>query len=448
MRWKSDDLLQSRRGNEFLPKCYMCSGRIDPSGTQAERPRLCAQCETLNRLKRSASPDLSSVVAVVTGGRCKIGFATALRLLRLGATVAISTRFPRGAAGRYAREPDSAEWLSRLTIFGVDFRGFGSVVRFARAVAARFPRINLLVNNAAQTVRRPPGWYEPLLVEEEASIPKDAAARIVMTNDFLASVAAALPDNTATTSPTGLLQLTDYPHTSSCSAVVADNASNKRRRDIASALSQGILSDPPSIAASNVFAQHKRGVIDTGGSLSCYCARDDDGEPLDTRRETSWTQRIQQVHPVEFLEVQMVNVHAPWQIIQTLNPNLAAAGHDGIAMVVNVTSAEGSFFSDSSSDMKKKSDHPHTNMAKAALNMLTSSLSADFAKQGVSVISVDTGWVSSMTPSPASRPHVTTSPPLTCEDGAARLLDPIISWVEGKPPPSGKLIKHFKVVTN
>ena len=121
VRWKSDDLLQSRRGNEFLPKCYMCSGRIDPSGTQAERPRLCAQCETLNRLKRSASPDLSSVVAVVTGGRCKIGFATALRLLRLGATVAISTRFPRGAAGRYAREPDSAEWLSRLTIFGVDF---------------------------------------------------------------------------------------------------------------------------------------------------------------------------------------------------------------------------------------------------------------------------------------------------------------------------------------
>jgi len=52
IRWKNVDLWESRRGNEFLPKCYMCLGRIDPFMTRAERPKLCRGCEDLNEQKK------------------------------------------------------------------------------------------------------------------------------------------------------------------------------------------------------------------------------------------------------------------------------------------------------------------------------------------------------------------------------------------------------------
>eukprot|EP00039_Didymoeca_costata_P031265 m.33941 g.33941 ORF g.33941 m.33941 type:complete len:118 (+) comp8632_c0_seq2:586-939(+) len=114
-------------------------------------------------------------------------------------------------------------------------------------------------------------------------------------------------------------------------------------------------------------------------------------------------------------------------------------------MIVNVTSAEGVFnvrgFDETQPSSKKH--HAHTNMAKAALNMLTFSLASELEHNNIVVLSVDTGWVSQMAPD--TRVHVTSDPPLTCEDGAARVLDPYIQWAQGKPPPTGKLLRHFDI---
>src|SRR5690606_3536129 len=93
-------------------------------------------------------------------------FQASLMLLRSGATVIATTRFPNDAAHRYAREPDFAEWRHRLHLHGLDLRHAPSVELFARHIASSHERLDILINNAAQTVRRPPGFYSHLLEGE------------------------------------------------------------------------------------------------------------------------------------------------------------------------------------------------------------------------------------------------------------------------------------------
>ena len=154
VRWKNVDLWESRRGNEFLPRCYMCRERIDPSATVAERPRLCATCETLSREKLQQTADLTGKTAIVTGGRVNIGYATALKLLRMGCEVAVTTRFPKDCLRRYSQEADASSWLSRLWVYGADFRNVPTVAALGKHLASQFPRLDILINNAAQTVKR------------------------------------------------------------------------------------------------------------------------------------------------------------------------------------------------------------------------------------------------------------------------------------------------------
>jgi hypothetical protein len=123
--------------------------------------QLCVGCAELNWAKRLASPDMRGKVAVVTGGRVRIGFYIVLKLLRAGATVLTTTRYPSDAAARYSREPDFDVWRSRLEVVGpLDLCDLGLVERFCDAIAERFERIDVLVNNAAQTLTRAPGWFD------------------------------------------------------------------------------------------------------------------------------------------------------------------------------------------------------------------------------------------------------------------------------------------------
>ena len=122
----------------------------------------------------TSQADLTGRVALVTGGRVKIGFHIAIKLLRCGATVVrrrsrpsappiasnwrnqvVQTRFANDAVRRFGREPDFAEWKHRLRVYGVDFRDVGSVHRFAAAVQRDYDRLDILINNAAQTVPLP-----------------------------------------------------------------------------------------------------------------------------------------------------------------------------------------------------------------------------------------------------------------------------------------------------
>src|SRR5204863_5016006 len=95
----------------------------------------------LNFKKRTELADLRGRVALLTGGRVKIGYQAGIKLLRAGAHLIVSTRFPRDSAARYAAEPDFAEWGHRLEIFGLDLRHTPSVEAFCRELSATRPRL-------------------------------------------------------------------------------------------------------------------------------------------------------------------------------------------------------------------------------------------------------------------------------------------------------------------
>jgi NAD(P)-dependent dehydrogenase (short-subunit alcohol dehydrogenase family) len=143
----------------------------------------------------------------------------------------------------------------------------------------------------------------------------------------------------------------------------------------------------------------------------------------------SWTQRVEEIDPVEMLEVQLCNTTAPFILISRLRPALAAsAAHR--RYIVNVSAMEGSF-----GRGYKGPGHPHTNMAKAALNMLTRTSAQELLEtDGILMTSVDTGWITD------ERPHSTRArlaqegfhAPLDLADGAARVYDPIVRGEAGE----------------
>ncbi|HEY4990568.1 MAG TPA: SDR family NAD(P)-dependent oxidoreductase, partial [Nakamurella sp.] len=148
--------------------CYSC--KRDYVEVDAFYHQLCPGCAAVNRSHRDARTDLRGRRALLTGGRAKIGMYIALRLLRDGAHTTVTTRFPGDAVRRFTATPDSADWLHRLRIVGIDLRDPAQVVALADSVAAA-GRLDILINNAAQTVRRSPGAYAPLAVAESEPLP-------------------------------------------------------------------------------------------------------------------------------------------------------------------------------------------------------------------------------------------------------------------------------------
>ena len=156
-------------GSLITPRpCYICKQKYQL--VDAFYHQLCPDCAQLNRERRDARTDLTGRRALLTGGRAKIGMYIALRLLRDGAHTTITTRFPNDAVRRFTAMPDSGDWLHRLRIVGIDLRDPAQVVALADSVAAQGP-LDVLINNAAQTVRRSPGAYAPLAQAESAPLP-------------------------------------------------------------------------------------------------------------------------------------------------------------------------------------------------------------------------------------------------------------------------------------
>src|SRR4051794_20733583 len=148
--------------------CYVCKrpyAAVHPFYDQ-----LCRDCGDLNYRKRTETADLEGRVALLTGGRVKIGYQAGIKLLRCGARLIVTTRFPRDAAARYAAEPDFADWGDRLEVFGLDLRHTPSVEAFCAHLVASRERLDFIVNNACQTVRRPPAFYRHMLERETAAL--------------------------------------------------------------------------------------------------------------------------------------------------------------------------------------------------------------------------------------------------------------------------------------
>jgi len=361
--------------------CYVCKQRFHD--VDAFYHQLCPSCAARNRARRDARTDLTGRRALLTGGRAKIGMYIALRLLRDGAHTTITTRFPRDAARRFAAMHDSAEWLDRLRVVGIDLRDPGQVVALADGVCAQGP-LDILINNAAQTVRRTPAAYALLAEAEAAPLPAGPLPQIVAPGRADAAQDAARPGSGA------------RPHWTPTPRAL-----------VALALSAGCAS-PQRIAIDSA--------VDAGGLVP------------DPHAVNSWTQRVGEVDPTELLEVQLCNVTAPFILAGRLRPALAASPARR-TYIVNVSAMEGQF-----QRGYKGPGHPHTNMAKAALNMLTRTSAHELLADGILMTSVDTGWITDERPQP-TRTRLAGDgfhAPLDLVDGAARVYDPIVRGEAGE----------------
>jgi NAD(P)-dependent dehydrogenase (short-subunit alcohol dehydrogenase family) len=381
--------------------CYICKKHY--TQVDAFYHQLCPDCAAFSHAKRDARTDLSGKRALLTGGRAKIGMHIALRLLRDGAHTTITTRFPRDAVRRFSSLPDSADWLHRLRVVGIDLRDPAQVVALADSVAAHGP-LDILINNAAQTVRRSPGSYSLLEVAESQPLPPGAHPEMETFGHTIDPHPRALQASMAS-----------HPLLAVASLAGAAGNADGFSDDPITAEQLALIAMAP---GSSSLAKHEDGTaIDAGGLVP------------DLHHKNSWTQNVEDVDPLEMLEVQLCNTTAPFLLISRLRSSMAAVA-SGRSYIVNVSAMEGVF-----GRRYKGPGHPHTNMAKAALNMLTRTSAREmFESDGILMTSVDTGWITD------ERPHFTKvrlaeegfHAPLDLVDGAARVYDPIVRGQAGE----------------
>lgn len=379
-----------------MPKnnCYICKEIINDESPHSKR--MCFDCGAFNYSKRYQTVNLTGYKALVTGGRVKIGYETVLKLLRAGAEVITTSRFPKNTICKYKNEKDYADWESRLFIYGLDFRHIPTVEKFINDLIEKVDNLDIIINNSAQTIRRPPVFYKHLMENESHLKSKELSNSLLNENDH------SLVDNSI--SPLCNLFTPSITH-------------------LSSAQFTQIPLLPEDKIDSKYFPEGRY---------------DKDGQQEDRRDFNSWMMKLEDVSLVEFIEVYYVNVVAPFLFNSRLK---ACMNKNRKSYVINVTAMEGNFYSP-----EKSVKHPHTNMAKAALNMMTRTSASNYALENIFMNSVDVGWITNEKPYPLSMSASDRVEIMTIDeiDGAARIMDPIITSVLGDGDSFGKLFKNFK----
>ncbi|HAS42093.1 MAG TPA: oxidoreductase [Microscillaceae bacterium] len=351
--------------------CYSCNQPYE--WMHSFYHRLCPSCAQSHYQRRFSTVDLKNRKVILTGGRVKIGYATALKLLRNEAEVIITTRFPVLALQQFRQQPDYAEWKERIHVYGLDLRNLKAVQDFIDYYEQQHHHLDILINNAAQTIRYEAPYYAPLIQQEQKL-------------------------------------LSQYENLPSL------------RKNQTPILDQGrtlLQSYDPSSLLFNRF-----------------------GQPVDPREQNSWNSTLSEIPMHEVLEVNLINHIAPYMLIKAFTPLMKASAF-AEKFIINVTSSEGQF-----SYGNKTIFHPHTNMTKAALNMLTRTSAAEYAQEGIFMNSVDVGWVSTGAIETLRIKQFESGqiPPLDSVDGAARILHPIEEALHNQHFLFGHLLKNYKIV--
>lgn len=334
--------------------------------------RLCPECAEYNYKMRFIEVDLQGRNVILTGSRVKIGYATALKVLRGGANLIATTRFPALALEQFKAEKDYNAWKENLTVYGLDLRNLRAVEEFINYVKSKFTTLDIIINNAAQTIKYPDEHYLPLVNNELLKL-KEYSSETKL-----------LPNTTPVSNDIKLLELKDAPIT----------------------------------FEKNRFAQ-----------------------PIDNRDKNSWNSKLDEITTFELLEVNLINQISPYILIKELKALFLKSDFKD-RFIINVTSSEGQF-----SYTNKTIYHPHTNMTKAALNMMTRTSAEEFAEDSIYMNSVDVGWVSTGAKEELRKRQFEEGyiPPLDPVDGAARILSPIKEIVDGDKTLYGKLLKNYKI---
>jgi NAD(P)-dependent dehydrogenase (short-subunit alcohol dehydrogenase family) len=405
---------EPRRKLNHSRQCYVCKVQYDELHTFYDC--MCRTCGDLNYEKRFQTAPLPGRVALITGARLKIGYQSALKLLQAGAEVIVTTRFPRDAAARFAKEPDFETWGTRLHVYGLDLRHSPSVELFCGLIEQRFSRLDFLINNAAQTVRRPPSFYSHLMDLESRRFES-------------------LPDR---------MQRILYEH-EGLKMRLGGHSTRSRLAPAGAGNWLEILQDPgPGIgirqSASLSQIPYHFEDLRHDPELFPEGQLDADLQQVDLRKRNTWRLKLGEINTPEMLEVQLINSVAPFILCGRLR-DLMTRDYTGEKHIVNVSAMEGKFNRHTKTDK-----HPHTNMAKAALNMLTLTSAPDLAQQGVYMNAVDTGWVTDEDPihhMESKQKEHDFHPPLDIVDGAARVLDPIFSQLLTGKVVWGKFLKDY-----
>jgi NAD(P)-dependent dehydrogenase (short-subunit alcohol dehydrogenase family) len=433
----------------MLHSCYTCKTRFRQ--LHHFYADLCPACAELNWAKRQQVASLDGRVFLVTGARVKIGFQVCLKLLRCGATVLATSRFPADAAARFAAQADSAAWMGRLQCYGLDLRDLSSLERFCAHLIVRGQRLDGVINNACQTIRRPAAYYAHLLPAE------------LEPERWTPHVRALLSDHQACFAPA---PRAPPPQIRSCEGeAAAREAAGAGEASAAPASSSGVVAAPTEAAVSPAAVaaaaaasvpsalwsqaplwSAEEGVMqpDSGEAANFPLGlRDVNGQQIDTRRSNSWLLKLHEVSTPEAAEVLAINTLAPFVINSRLRC-LLEASPDAPRFVVNVSAMEGKFY------RHKTANHPHTNMAKAALNMMTRTCADELAASAAVLMnSVDTGWINDEKPLERASAHRDAhhfQTPLDEVDAAARILDPVLSVVNGGPREAGKFLKDYRAI--